>query len=357
MALNGRVDRDGTAPSGGAQGVPQECPDAERLAEYAEGLLDPAARAAIEAHLVTCADCRFAVVETMAFLAAEAAEASGEVAPGTVSRTAPGVALEVAHEDTAPKPGAEGDVSSSSTSAPARVVPFRRRVWVTGVGAGLAAAAALVLIVRLAEIPWLPAWLGGQPFGELVAALDSQRVRPVEGRLMLASAELAYKPAPSPTRGSSDRLGRGWSPEVDIATANIGRFAEGATSARKRAALGIALIVEGDLDRAILELEAAAQELSTDQPTISNLSAAYLARARWFDRREDWQKALDAADRAIALDPAAIEPHFNRALAVEGLGQTDAAAKAWTDYTARDRDSGWGREADERRRTLLTHQP
>ena len=82
------------------------------------------------------------------------------------------------------------------------------------------------------------------------------------------------------------------------------------------------------------------------------VNAAYLARARWFNRAEDWPKALTAADRAIAIDPNAPEPYFNRALAYEGLDLTERAEAAWADYTARDRSSAWAREAQERKQAL-----
>jgi hypothetical protein len=367
VALNERPDRDGMTPANGGRGVPGGCPDAERLAEYADGLLDAASRAVIEAHLVTCADCRFAVVEAMAFLGAEAASASG-AAPATLATPETPAAMTAAPatspaRDAAATPevrgqaAGESDASSSSTStvAPARVVPFRTRSWVTGVGAGLAAAAALVLIVRIAAPAWLPPFLGGGPPLEgLVAALEHQRVRPVEGRLM-GGGGFPYKPAPSPTRGGTDKLGRGWSSEVTMATANIEKFAEGNTSARARAALGVALIVDGELDAAVTILEQAAKDLPDDPAVHANLSAAYLARARWWNHPEDWPKALDAADRAIGLDASAAEPYFNRALAFEGLEQTDRAARAWSDYASRDRDSGWAREAEERRKALSAH--
>ena len=64
--------------------------------------------------------------------------------------------------------------------------------------------------------------------------------------------------------------------------------------------------------------------LPDDAAVQTNLSAAYLARARWWNHPEDWPKALAAAERAIALEPNAPEPYFNRALALEGLEQNDA---------------------------------
>src|SRR5215471_8463681 len=45
-------------------------PDAERLAEYAEGVLTDEARVEVEDHLGRCADCRAVVMETTAFLTA-----------------------------------------------------------------------------------------------------------------------------------------------------------------------------------------------------------------------------------------------------------------------------------------------
>ena len=43
-------------------------PEAERLAEYADGVLDAESRAEVDQHLADCADCRAVVMETMAFL-------------------------------------------------------------------------------------------------------------------------------------------------------------------------------------------------------------------------------------------------------------------------------------------------
>jgi tetratricopeptide (TPR) repeat protein len=361
VALNEGSDRDGMTPADGVR-LPAGCPDAERLAEYAEGLLDAPARAAIEAHLITCADCRFAIVETMAFLGEEAAKAGG-AAPET-----PAVAL-IAEPDTLPAADAPatpevwgqavgepaGRSTSTSTGAPAQVVvPFRKRSWMTGVAATLAVAATLVLIVRIAAPDLMPSWPGGGPPLEgLAAALENQRVRPLEGRLM-GGGGFPYAPAPSPPRGP---LKREWSPDVGVATANIEKFAEGNTSARARAALGVALIVEGELDTAITTLEQAAKDLPDDPAVHANLSAAYSARASWWNRHEDWPKALDAAERAIRLDPSALEPYFNRALALEGLRQWRRAAQAWNEYASRDRDSAWTREAEDKRKTALTSEP
>jgi hypothetical protein len=360
VALNERPDRDGITPGDGAPGVPNGCPDDERLAEYADGVLDAEAREAIEAHLETCADCRSVLVETMAFLGAEDAAASAAApapAGGTAAVTTsvmPAALPQAARTTPGPGPGIQSAGDLPSTGAQPRVVPFRSRRWVTGVGGVLAAAAALVLIVRIAApgwLTWLPGAAGRPPIDRLVVALATQSTRPVEGRLM---GGFTYARPPSPTRGGTDRFGRVLSPDVRHASAEIQRFAEENPSANARAALGVALIVDGDLDEAITTLEQAANDRPDDAAILTNLSAAYLARARWFNHPEDWPKAQAASERAIKLDPNAPEPYFNRALALEGLDQREAAAQAWVDYAVRDRDSAWTGEAEERRKALST---
>ena len=72
-------------------------PDVERLAEYADGVLGPEARAETERHLADCAECRAIVMETLAFL--------------------------------------EHD-SPMAVNGRAKVLPFRSRRWVKGVAAG-----------------------------------------------------------------------------------------------------------------------------------------------------------------------------------------------------------------------------
>lgn len=51
---------------GDARHLPEPCPAAEELAQYVERTLDSPRRAAIEAHLLQCDDCRHVVVETAA---------------------------------------------------------------------------------------------------------------------------------------------------------------------------------------------------------------------------------------------------------------------------------------------------
>jgi CHAT domain-containing protein len=285
-------------------------PDAERLAEYADGVLASDLRPDVETHLAECADCRAVVVETMAFALAEG---HGAAATTTATAAAPG----------------------------ARVVPFRSRRWVAGVAGGLAAAAALLLAVRVGGI------LGPRDarpeLRELVAAASTEPTRPVEGRL---TGGFKYAPPPSPTRGPGDRE---MSPDVRIAAAQIEKLAREKDTPENRAALGIAYLTTGDPDKAVEALEEAVAQRSDNDQYQTDLAAAYLARAGRQNRADDLPKALAAAERAIAINPARLEAWFNRALALERLQVTDGARKAWSDYLERDRDLQW---ADEARRHL-----
>ena len=123
-------------------------PEAERLAEYADGVLDAESRAEVDQHLADCSDCRAVVMATMAFL--------------------------------------EGQPATPAIATP-KVVPFRPRRCVRGVTVGLAAAATLVLAVRVVRPEWVSGLFGPRAdlpeLQELIAAVAGEPTRPVEGRL------------------------------------------------------------------------------------------------------------------------------------------------------------------------------
>jgi tetratricopeptide (TPR) repeat protein len=280
-------------------------PGDEQLAQYAEGTLIVGDRAAVECHLAACADCRTVVAETMAFSAA-------------------------------------GHTANVPVPSP-RAVPFRRKRWVTGVATGLAAAAALVLAIRVSRPAWLEFGPRGHPPGlqGLVNAAAHDPTRLVEGRL---TGGFKYAPAPSPTRGAD---GREVSPDVKQAAAQVEADARNNSTPEAQAALGVAYLAVGNVDRAIAALSAAVAR-RPDASFENNLSAAHLTRGRETESAEDLRQGLAAADRAIALNPNLVEAYFNRAWSLDALGQTDAAITAWNDYLAKETDPGWAREAAQR---------
>jgi tetratricopeptide (TPR) repeat protein len=308
------------------------CPDAEQLAEYLDGTLDAPARDAIESHLVDCARCRTALAETAAFLSEETA--------------------------VSPSPAPNEDP---------RVVSFPRSWWRAGAALALAAAAAVVIVARVAP-QWLPrahpsgtadsAQLGPAPFGPginqpdlrgLIAAVAKEPTRPVEGRL---TGGFPYGPPPVIRRGSA---ARDVSLDVRIAAADLEKALAGdpravtavppEQSAANAAALGVAYLITGEYEQAVRALEEAVLAESSNARFQSDLSAAYLARAEWLNKPDDWSRALTAADRAISLAPTMPEPYFNRALALDRLQRPSEARGAWEDYRARDGAGKWSQEA------------
>lgn len=292
MALDDGRDRlDGQRP---------ECPDPGLLAEYADDVLTSQERATVEQHLVGCADCRAVLADTVAFVRQERAVAR---------------------------------------PASSRVLPFRRR-WVVVTG-GLAAAAAVALAVRVLPPGWIPGTSSPvmrPELQELVAALDGEAARAIEGRL---AGGFAYAPRPSAERGS----GLEASPEVRIAAARLDQIARRDPSAVSQAALGVAYLALGDTERAVLQLERAVADEPANAFFQNDLAAAHLARYAATNRAEFLAQALNAVEATLALQPELPEAFFNKALIHEALGQREEAAAAWRAFLAVDGDSPWAGEA------------
>src|SRR5437773_9072094 len=135
------------------------------------------------------------------------------------------------------------------------------------------------------------------------------------------------------------------SPAVLGAVARIREQAEGDVSPESLGALGVTYLVSGDVAAAVKSLESATAQKPDDPQLLSDLAAAYLVRAAQSDEPADIPKALESAERAIALKDPPPEAYFNRALALERLHLVDAARKAWGDYLERDSSSEWADEA------------
>ena len=300
-----------------AGSVASRCPEVWRLAEYVDGVLDDAERREVQSHLVRCADCRDTVAETQIILSSSshALTAGSAASPGLRART---------------------------------------YAW----AGGLAAAAALALAVYVARphlffgprvAPSTQLAVGPRTdrpeLAGLVAAMVQEPTRVVDGRL---TGGFSYAPAPSADRGPRGPRARELSPDVRIAAAEIEKARQASDAAENQAAAGVAHLVQGDLDKAVDELESAVQRRPMDARYQSDLSAAYLERARSPNHADDWSRALAAAERALELAPRMPEAAFNRALALDGLHRDQAAADAWAVFRRLAESPAWQSEAEDR---------
>ncbi len=288
-------------------------PDAEVLAQYVDGVLEQAEREEVERHLVECPDCRDVITDAAADCASDAAPA---------------------------------------TPAPIRV-HVRSRFWMPGLVSALAAAAALVLIVRVVRPDWFEAPVVGPDRQALIAAVAHEPTRLVEGRL---TGGFVYGPPPSPTRGtavSSQHL----LPATEQAVEQVIARTPPRSTPQNDALIGVANLLAGQRNEAVEALDrAVARSSGTSVARIrSDLATAYLAKAQIADRPQNLQNALDAADAALREDPTLAEALFARALALEGLDRRALARAAWERYLQQDASSKWAEEAKQHLAALTQH--
>src|ERR1700726_1068535 len=100
-------------------------------------------------------------------------------------------------------------------------------------------------------------------------------------------------------------------------------------------------------DRAVQLLQQAISLAPNDSSILTDLGAAYLARA--IDARgqqaSDLVSSLAASERALTLSPRRRETLFNRALALEKLFLRMQARKAWQLFQQVEHEPAWRREA------------
>lgn len=85
---------------------------------------------------------------------------------------------------------------------------------------------------------------------------------------------------------------------------------------------------------------------------LSDLSAAYYLRGVAEERTELLLQAVEAASRAVALEPALAPAAFNRALSIEAVHGPTQAIEAWNAYLLIESEGGWADEAREHLRAL-----
>ena len=283
------------------------CPDPALIAAHADRRLSGAEAARMDEHIAGCPDCYEVFAATVQFGLSEPEAETEGVKPAEARLGAAGARL--------------------------RSPLFTR--WV-----GLAAAAALVVALGLwfyrTQLPRPSAPL----VAELAEAMGARRF--IEPRLTggFRHGRLITLRSGEASQGLDAQPG-----SVLAAVARIRERAEGDTSPEALGALGVTYLVSGDTAAAVKSLESASAQKPDDARLLSDLSAAYLVRAKQADEPADIPKALEVAERAIVLPGAPTEAYFNRALALESLHLVDAARKAWQDYLDRDSSSAWADEA------------
>lgn len=140
----------------------------------------------------------------------------------------------------------------------------------------------------------------------------------------------------SPSRARTERLTRSGNAEAGEKT----------TNPESLHARGLEHLLYGDVEKAVGDLERAAELSPRDAPLRSDLAAAYLVRAEEKQRPDDLIRGLSAALEANRLDPALPEAAFNRALLSEKLFIRQQAIQAWKAYLELDRGSQWAAQAE-----------
>jgi hypothetical protein len=187
----------------------------------------------------------------------------------------------------------------------------------------------------------------------LTAGAGACRDRPVAGNLVeLAAAVGSQLPFEVRLSGgfhppSASMIRRAGAPpaplppDARIAIARLEKRAEADDRPQLQAALGVAYLVDGDVDRGVATLENAVSRQPT-APAWSDLSAGYLAKADRLPLRrvEYLARALDAAGRSLRI-AATPEARFNRALALEAFAPAVGDGGAWADCVRLEPDRLW----------------
>lgn len=192
---------------------------------------------------------------------------------------------------------------------------LRGGAWKAGVAIALAAGITFATVLRAPD----PAEL---------AFDDSSPTRSIEPRLSIGPAN---KHRPYDTlRSVSGR-------SENLPLAALARLEEQGN----KHALGVAWLVRGDAARAAAELEKA----GSSAEVFSDRAAAYFVSGAL-------APALAAADRALELQPRHAAALFNRALILERMGLTRAAAEDFSAAASDDIEPAWAAEAKERAAAL-----
>jgi tetratricopeptide (TPR) repeat protein len=266
------------------------CPEPETLAAFVDGRLNTAERQEVMKHMAECAECRDNVLLSTEIVAMEAPVANVEAPAANVVQ---------------PWFGWK------------RIVP-------------LAAAASIAVLIAIPSVRERA--FNGDPMRPVVKAWQTAVERPTAARV---SVEGPHKQAKRTMRGDSETETEDYATLQALAKAT--ERAAKKESLENLHALGLAQMLAGERQEAVKTLEKAeAMAPNSSAALLNDLAAAYLGDAKY-------QEALEAADRAWMIEQIPVAA-WNRALALERLGQDAAAKAAWETYLKMEPSPEWAKE-------------
>lgn len=285
-------------------------PSHETLAAFIDGRLDADTRKRVMAHMASCSECRSTFVTT-------------------------------------------NQLRGLNAVRPRR---FRLR-W----AAALAAALVLALIFAGSLLLRRGQRQLPRDINALVAATGQFGTRPTAARV----TGFPYRPEER-TQRQPRAIGDEANWRSLLPAANIQERAKSDPTPENLHAYGISLLVFGNPEEAVRQLEAATRretgkndvrdaiDASRNAQLLSDLSAAYFAVAQQTERREALLlSALDAAKNAWDINPRLPEVAWNRAVCVEAVSSSrEKVIEAWDAYLRLDATSPWAKEARQRRAKL-----
>ena len=281
------------------RGFSPACLDAETVAAFVDGTLEPVSREGVVSHLASCPDCSELVAEVVQTVEDLPADFRSYNADG---------------------------------QSKGKVLSIRRR--------GLAAAGGLTAIAAALLLVVLNRGSALDPLVQIVGSKRPTVARPTGG--------FHYGSPRSPVRSdqNDDDL------QIAAEAARLRERAERTQAPADLHAYGIARLLAGDNAGAIDSLEAAVHSTPAEPRYVADLGAAYMTR--FVERAEyaDATQALELLDRALSLSPALKEAWFNRALLLERLNRPADALSSWNKYLELPDAQPWREEAIRNRDAL-----
>lgn len=170
--------------------------------------------------------------------------------------------------------------------------------------------------------------------------------RPIESR---TTANFEYA-ALTETRGNSTAAGD--EKARRRAELLLSEAEKNSPNAETHHALGLLYLTDRKYEQSLEEFNRALKFAPANAKIHSDAGAASLEMGKKAVAEKDgaqaltfFDQSLGHLDKAIELDPALLEPRFNRALCLQALPIPEQAKQAWREYLQLDADSPWAAEA------------